>query len=264
LPAAAGHTKVTAPVPERTPRPRRRPLEQSVAEVAPQPEMPAPARPEDPAQPDPKPASVPSVTPVPETSVTPDEMPKPTPEELAKLGLAMKKAREAIDEHEFDRADAFLSVAAEMPRLLEHQAMLGRLKVLLDSARTYREAIQESISKLQAGSSFDVGATKVGVVETGRNKVIFRVNGTNRTYTIRDLPVGLAAALAAQTLSDADPNTLTLKGAYVLATPRASPDELEKAREFLTQASGSSDAAKEILTLLDDKYDLAAPPRSAN
>jgi hypothetical protein len=183
-----------------------------------------------------------------------EELPQPTNEDLAKLGLAFQKARQAIEEHNFDRAAAFLEVAGEMPRLPEHQAMLDRLKLLSDCVDQYRAAIQESLGKLTAGSSFEVGETRVGVVETGPEKIIFRVNGQNRSYALTDLPVGLAAALAAQTLAADDPNTLTLKGAFVLASPKATDEEKKKAQEFLEEAAKSVDAAQDLLLLLKDQY----------
>jgi hypothetical protein len=204
-----------------------------------------------PPAPDTKPA--PSTTPAP-TPAT-DELPKPTKEELAKLGRAMQKTREAIESHEFDKAGAFIELASELPRLPEHQAMLDRLKLFSESVSKYKSAIQTSVDNLASGASFKVGESNVGVVETGPDKIIVRANGQNRNYTLKDLPVGLAAALAAQTLPPDDPNTLMLKGAYVLASPKASADDLKKAREFLETASASIDAAKDLLLIIDDKYD---------
>lgn len=200
----------------------------------------------------------PAASPVTDTPSMKDELPKPSQAELVKLGRAMQKAREAIGEHDFDKADAFLEVASDMPRLPEHQAMLDRLKLLSESVKDYRAAIQTSIGKLASGSSFEVGEQVVGVVETSPEKVILRVAGQNRTYTLRDMPVGLAAALAAQTLAPDDPNTLTLKGAYVMASPRAKPEDVKKAREFLEKASGSVEAAAELLRLSEDQYTFAA------
>jgi hypothetical protein len=211
-----------------------------------------PAEPENPgAKSDVKP------TPAPATPAPPEDLPQPTPEELTKLGLAMQKARAAIGDHNFDRAEAFISAASEFPRLPEHQAMLDRLKILSESVGQYRKAIQESLGKLEAGSSFKVGEANVGVVETGPDKVILRVSGRNHQYSLQELPPALAAALAAQTLAADDPNTLTLKGAFVMASPRATEEELQKAKEFLEKASDSVDAAKELLLLFQDRYDFA-------
>jgi hypothetical protein len=172
----------------------------------------------------------------------------------------MQKTRQAIDESDFDRAEAFIAAASNLPREPRHQAMIDRLKLLLDSVRAYRTAIQASINKLESGAAFKVGEAMVGVVETGPEKVILRVSGKNRTYTINELPLGLATALAAQTLAEDDPNTLTLKGAFVMASPLATQEDLKKAQEFLEKASGSVDAAKDLLLLFEDKYDFGEPP----
>lgn len=245
-----------APKPEPKPEPKPDPKPESKPEPKPDPKPePKPASNPNP-KPDPKPEPEPKPESMPKGGDALEGVPKPTPADLTKLGRALTKAREAIGEHDFEKASAFLDLAGDMPRLPEHQAMIDRLHVLADSVQKYREAIQASINKLESGSSFEVGSANVGVVETGVDKVIFRVAGQNRTYTIREMPVGLAAALAAQSISPDDPNTLTLKGAFVLASPKASDEDLKKAREFLEKGAGSVDAAKDLLLLLKDSYSL--------
>lgn len=221
-------------------------------------------KPESAPVPAPTPTSTPTPPPAPTPTPTPDpaktdEIPKPTAEELVKLGRAMQKTRDAIAARDFDKASALIEIASEMPHLPEHQAMLDRLKLLLESVRQYHTAILTSISKLQVGSSFEIGEATVGVVEVRPDKITLRTNGQNRAYSIAELPTGLAAELASQTLAD-DPTTLALKGAYVLASSRASETELKKAREFIEKASGTVEAAKDLLPLFDDKYDLASKP----
>ena len=263
---------VPAPVPAKEPDPEAQKKETSSvknsepkSDTDPSPPPPAPTenkpadKPEkssEPTKTEAKPATDPKPMPAPEAPEKTDDLPKLTKEDLAKLERAMTRARKAIGDHEFDRAEALLSVASELPRLPEHQAMLDRLKLLSQSVRDYRKAIQESIGKLTVGSTFEVSDNTVAVVEVSPEKIIIRVNGQNRAYMIRELPFGLATALAGQSIPEDDPNMLTLKGAYVMASSRVTPEELKKAWEFLEKASGSVEAAKELLKIFDDKYEL--------
>jgi hypothetical protein len=194
------------------------------------------------------------------TPPKPDPVPEPrklTNEELVKLGRALQKTRTAVGEHDFDRAKEFLRLADELAKDTEHQPKVDRLRLLENCVHQYHDAILTSITKLEVGVTFDIGGSTVGVVEADRNKLTLRVAGQNRSFQTDELPQGLAAALADQTLAPTEPTNILFKWAYVIANPKASKDELEKARRYLDEVSASDEDAKSLQILLSDSYELA-------
>jgi hypothetical protein len=216
-----------------------------------------PAEPKAPTEPKATTDPVPS-SPTPEVPRSTPAKPEPTisKQEFIKLGRAMQKTRDAISNHEFDLAAEFLAIAAKMPQLPEHTAKLERLRLLRDAVKQYREAIDRSVSKLEVGVTFDVDKTVVGVVEASRDRVVFRVTGRNMTYSIPELPPGLAVVLAEQSLPEKDPATIMMKGAFIISSRKASKADLTKAHGFLEAAAASDETAKALIPILDDTYDL--------
>jgi hypothetical protein len=180
--------------------------------------------------------------------------PAPTAEELAELGRLLTAAREALSELRVDAAKASLAKAEPLARMPEHKAKFERLQRMTDYVGRFREALAESVRKLEPASSITVGtSTQVGIVETFPDKIIVRAAGANRTYSFEELPVGLAVAIVDLELPES-PESQLIKGAYVLVSKTATEINREKARSWW---EGSGAELGDLMTFLDDTYQFA-------
>ena len=225
--------------------------------------------------PEPKPAE-PTPPPTPEKptpekpEAVPAAQPKPTKEQVHTLAEALKNARAALGDVDTEEASRLLASVEALPKLPDHQAKYQRLKQLAHYVHEFQMGYQEALKGMESGAIIQVGNTVVAVVELfpGQDKVILRVSGTNRTYRLRELPVGLAVAIADRWLNKTDGATYLVKGAFVFVHRKRSDEMIKKGREWWGQAEREiPDIVKNLRPVLDDTYDLekdlpAEPPAS--
>jgi len=188
---------------------------------------------------------------------TPLSVAQPKREDVTALASALKAARAALEEYDFDGALRELAKAKSLPKLPEHQAKFERLDLLTQYAREFRSALLEAIGNLEPGSQIKVGTTEViAVVSATPQRITVRVRGTSRTFAINDLPAGLAVAVADSWLDQEDPMTPVLKAAYVASLKDAREDESAKAREWFQEAANRGANIGDLAEVIDDTYDL--------
>jgi len=188
--------------------------------------------------------------------VKPEPPSKPTASELAELTSLMRQAKTALGDFTFNEADEALVKAKALAKLPEHQAKVQRLLTVSDMAKRFREAIQQTMVKLEAGEVIKVGtSTEAAIVGASPQKLVIRVAGQNKTYTPSDLPLGLAANLGERSLSENDPKTRVLKGAYVFIDKRSTPEQLKKAKTWWEEAQLNGADVAGLLPVFSDKYD---------
>ena len=243
----------TPPAPR--PRPMPRPAPPSPAPM-PDP-MPEPA-------PNPDPAPMPMPMPEPEPMPTPEPpapMPEPVPEpvklptreEVQMLATAMKTARDALTDGNIEIAKEELAKVKGLTKLPKHAAMYDRLVTLADYNAQFWNAVDEAIKTFESGTEISVGSNVIVVVEVRPpDSIILRVAGRNRTYRVRELPAGIAAAFADLWFDQQNPATRVMKGAYA-AVNRAS--NIERAREFWDEATAQGEDMSSLMPVLDDTYD---------
>jgi len=203
----------------------------------------------------PVPVTVTPPIPTPPVPVTP-VIDKPTREQLIALGKALTNAKAALSEQNFTEADRSLADAEKLAKLPEHQAKVGRLKVVGQYVRQFRHAIEEAVKTMEAASSFKVGSsTQVGVVETFPNKIIIRSAGVNKTYLFEDLPPGLAVAIANMKLDMGDPVSKVVTGAYIVVDKRSDSEDLGKAKTMWDEARAAGIDIGDLPLVLTDHYD---------
>jgi hypothetical protein len=216
--------------------------------TTPEPTKPEPNKPE-PTKPEPT-----------KPEVKPEPTSKPTPSELAEFAQLMKEAKAALGDFTFDEGEAALDKAERVAKLPEHQAKVQRLKQVADMAKKFRQAIEATMAKLEAGEVIKIGNSEAAVVESNPNKIVLRMNGQNRSYTISDLPLGLAAGLGERSLDVNNPTTRLLKGSYVLLDKRADPSQIKKAKTWWEEAQLNGADIRELLPVFTDKYELEGEP----
>jgi hypothetical protein len=171
----------------------------------------------------------------------------------------MKEAKTALGDFTFDEAEQALSKAEKLAKSPDHLAVVHRLKNVANMAKKFRRGMEEAIAKLEAGDVIKVGtSTEAAVVEASPEKLVLRVAGQNKTYTLNDMPLGLAVNLGERAFSPDDPNTRLLKGSYVFIDKRTDPTQMKKAKTWWEEAQLNGVDIREILPVLTDKYDFSA------
>lgn len=248
------------PEPSKPEPPRRKPKPKPQPEEAPAEEMPA-----EPTKPvaEPKPEPIKPTTPAPEPMPQPVPEPMPSPseempkaEDVIKLAKGLREARVLVRESNAEEALKILKGLESLPMAPAHRAKWDRLYFLADSVRQCIEALQRTVPRLEAGSTITVGNTVISIVEGDMQKIIVRINGQNRTYSLNELPVGLGIALADMSLDRKEAVNLVVKGAYVIA--RSSDDaQIAKARAWWQEAitRGISECER-LVPVIEDTYDL--------
>ncbi len=177
------------------------------------------------------------------------------PEEVAALAKTLKAAHDAIQDRRYDAAQAELNKVASLPKLPEDHAKYERLTLLAAYAKNFQSALEKAVAGLHPGDEIEVGSsTVVGFVSAAKDSITLRVTGTNRTYALDSLPVGLAVAIADRWMKKDDPASLAMKGAYVAALKDIDEERKVKAREWLEEASKKG-IEGELHKVLDDRYD---------
>jgi hypothetical protein len=176
--------------------------------------------------------------------------------ELVALGEALQTARTALGEQNFDVAKAELAKAAELAKLPAHVAKLERLKLLALYVEGFWDAVAQAVAGLEGTDEFMVGSTVVVVVETSPESIVIKANGLRRQYAIRQLPPGLAVAIADQWFEQGKPENLVFKGAYIAVMRNADAEDLAKGREWWRQAQAGGVDIAELLPVYEDTYDL--------
>ena len=96
--------------------------------------------------------------------------------------------------------------AESLAKLPKHQEAVARLKQVAGYVKQFREAVAAAVAQFEAGTVFMVGSsTQVAVVEGFPDRVILRIAGMNKVYPFRDMPPGLAVAIADQKLDGSRP-----------------------------------------------------------
>jgi hypothetical protein len=216
--------------------------------------MPKPVEPM-PKPPEPMPEPVPTPKP-PEPAPKPPEPAKPLPskQQVTELAKALAKARLELSEGNVEEAKLTMAAVEKLPKLPEHEAMFGRMTMLVDYNGQFWHAIDEAVKTFKDGmnSELMVGSQVILVVEAFPDKIILRIAGQNKTYSLKTLPGGIAVAIADKWLKPEDPASKVMKGAYAAVNKAGN---VEKAKTMWEEAIAGGVDVKALVPVIDDKYD---------
>lgn len=167
----------------------------------------------------------------------------------------MTTAKEALGEQNFTEANELITKAESLAKLPKHQEAVARLRQVSNLVHQFRDAVAAAVQGLEAGAVFMVGSsTQVAFVEGFPDKAILRIAGMNKTYPFRDMPPGLAVAIADMKLDGSDPVSRAVKGAYLLVHKRADGESHEKAKTWWTEAQAGGTDMAPLMPFLTDDY----------
>lgn len=192
---------------------------------------------------------------IPVVNAIPSTMPAGDATQRAdQLGAALRQARSLLAERRVEQAMQTLEGAAPLAKVPEHQAKLERLQLLADLVQRFWTAVSARLGALEPDTELDVNGMLTRIVEASPDRLVIRLQGENRRYTLADIPAGLAKFLAEQQLGADSPETKRITGAFVLVSPQGGQ---EKALEDWNAAKQQGDDIEPLLMLLEDDYNLA-------
>ncbi|MEW4561804.1 hypothetical protein AB1K70_04720 [Bremerella sp. JC770] len=196
-------------------------------------------------------------TPTDSTSMMPMENSGTSPmagtADVDQLAGLMKQARQQIIDRNAAGAQQLLTQSAPLVSAPQHQEKLDSLKQVADLNQQFWQAVSSRLTKLPADSDLDVNGNMIRVVESDANRLVIRMAGENRRYTLADIPAGLAKFLAEQELPT-QAETKKIIGAFLLVTPDGGPD---RAREEWATAFLPTEEIDSLVAVLADPYKLA-------
>jgi len=137
----------------------------------------------------------------------------------------------------------------------DYEKQYDRLELICHSLEQFWKAVSDGTKTLRALDEFEVANTRVVVVEISPDRLVIRVLGENKRYTLDNLPPKVAIALASRAMAE-DKRNFVFVAAFHLADKAG--DKAEAAR-LLTKAKR---AGIEVGTLADELA--VAAPAAAN
>jgi hypothetical protein len=137
--------------------------------------------------------------------------------------------------------------------LPEHEALYERMELLTNYNEQFWDAVKEAVKSFESGTEIVVGSNVIIVVEVlPEDRIILRIAGRNQTFPIKELKAGIAMAIAEQWFKEGDPTALVMKGAYAAANKAGN---IERAKEWWSEAQAGGVDVKELVPVIDDTYD---------
>lgn len=172
----------------------------------------------------------------------------PDAEQTAAFNKALLRVRGLLAARNVDAADGALKEAKAMARSAEQRTEAARLEELAGYVAGFWNAVRESMKGLQQTEEIKIGSVALTVVSSDQSEVTFHRPGRNDTYTVMNMPGGIAFALADRWYDKVNPVNKIYLGAFHAADPSG---DLAEARRLWEAASKSGASANDLMPLLD-------------
>ncbi len=131
----------------------------------------------------------------PNANPPPDTAPA-DPAKARRLKLELANARLALGKREWEAAQRHLDESRQLVTTPDDQALVDAMAHVQEHVAGFWQAVAEGVKGVDQTGELQVGSTFVSIVETGPDHILIRAAGENRRYTMKQLPSGLAMALA--------------------------------------------------------------------
>ncbi len=166
----------------------------------------------------------------------PPMTPEPTAEAIEAGKAAILQAKAAIRSADWSQMKSIAEKASELAADDTQRLTAEGLFQLADLATFYKVGIDQAIAGLQIGSTFEVvTGIEANVVESGPDKLIIKVNGSNKRYTFATIPLVVAHKLATFHVSPDDATGVAAKAAFQAVAPISMPQHREQSIQWLSE-----------------------------
>jgi len=186
-------------------------------------------------------------------------------EEATRLVTALKAARGALETGDWDQYEKRIAVAKELARGEASTNFVTRLQTWSEQVKAFHQAVKETVGRLKPSEKIQVGgSTELQVVRVTEKTLVVQVPGTpaEKVYALQELPLGLAMALALQSLPADLPGTKVIQAGYVLTSIKKSPSALTKAQDWYREAVLEDPKLLDLSDIAADNYDSLLAPAS--
>ncbi len=177
-----------------------------------------------------------------------------TEEDRAKFRSLMVASRRALPIQDFDTFRSSIQEVESLPLDQEAKSKVRRLSQLGQLHEQFILALREGLSSLGGGSTITVGNSPVAIVEASQDRVVIRTAGQNEEYTLSNIPVGLAIAIANLRLDQSHPVDVAARGVFCLLHPRKNNLNERQGRLWVEEASSSDRILPDLLEAITDNY----------
>lgn len=171
------------------------------------------------------------------------------PAQIARLNHLLVDARRKLAERNQVEAERLVAEAKSLASTPEQTDRVDRMATLVKYVGEFWGAVRDALAALKVADEIDVGTTKVVVVESDKQSLTIHLGSGNRHFTLRELPSGLAIALANRWLDPNKPANKVFIGSFCAVDPKL-PDGPEIARRLWTEAAAAGISDGQYLLLL--------------
>ncbi|MCC7333611.1 MAG: hypothetical protein IT422_00850 [Pirellulaceae bacterium] len=192
----------------------------------------------------------------------PELVPEPvslTAGEREQWSSAMLAVRKAIGQQQYAEAAQQLDDARSLAKTPQQTEQLARLVTVEQLAQEFGEALHRAIDGMKGAETFIVGkSTPVSFVEASPDRLTLRVEGQNQSWSMTDLPIGIAYSLVDMSMDREHPRSLAAKAAFTLVHPAAQGKELasQRAEQMMSTAIEAGAVSKDMAQVFTDDYQL--------
>lgn len=193
-------------------------------------------------KPEGKPETKPQTKPPPKPKAKPETKPEGPPPPAAE---SIEAARTALAGRDLEAARRHLVLAKKAADPESEEAKeVGRLQAVLVHLDTFTKALRQAVEELKPGERLTTAEGPATVDTVSEDLVVLRVGGRQRRYSLGELPVGLALAIAARKLPEKLPDSILPRAALLVFDPAG---DLELAEGLCQGAARQGLSAAELL-----------------
>ncbi len=172
---------------------------------------------------------------------------------------AMLAARKSIGLQQYVQATQQLEEARSLAKTSQQTEQLARLTRVRELAQEFSEALQRAVSGMGAGETFIVGkSTDASFVDASPERLTLRIEGKNQSWTMTELPIGIAFAIVDMAMDREHPRSLAAKAAFTLVHPASQGKELalNRAQQMMAEAIDAGVVTQDMAQVFSDDYKL--------
>ncbi|MCR9292326.1 MAG: hypothetical protein NXI32_06375 [bacterium] len=178
-----------------------------------------------------------------------------SPEENQAWQAALRKVHQAIVGWQWEDAPLQLSELNAIAQTSSQRQQMLAMQSALELTQRAHEALLEAIDSLAAGDVLKVRSNQLSFVEGDGEKVVFRIEGRNQRFPLRELPIGILESLLDLKLDSINERAQAQKAALVLIHPKASELVIPRARNALEKAEQNERIAAGTLAILAGEFE---------
>ncbi len=187
------------------------------------------------------------------------KVPTIDPQKSAQLKTLLADVRKQLGMRNIDEAEKMIATAAKLAQTPEQETMVNRHDNLRKYVFGFWGAVGDRLKVLKPTDTFKIGSTEVIVIDQSPESLSIRMNGQRRNFTLKDMPPGLAVALAKDQFDPKQPTNKVFMGAFMLVEPTGG---VEEAKRFWDEAALAGVDTRFLVPLLnpDDAFSPTTTP----